>query len=164
MAYRIGQRVCLWQEVLEGDVVRVLQEVMVTIADIKTGVPGSVSGKPTSSQSLRGLGDDGKVYEKHWNHWPESQTSDFAEQWSFTDGGNWGVPFWVPKEAVYAHNNLRMANERFKGGNPIVRLDVNDQPILPKGDVVYCGRHDEYNHEGSRCIWCHMEKEKEKAE
>jgi hypothetical protein len=71
-----------------------------------------------------------------------------------------GVPFWVSKEAVYAYNGLRRANERLNGDSHTVRLDVNDQPILPKGGVVYCERHDEYNHNGDRCIWCHVEEQK----
>jgi hypothetical protein len=157
MAYVIGQKVCLWQEdIRHGMGVVVLKEVIVTVTEIKTGVPGHWSRTPVSSQSLRGIGDDGKVYEKHWESWPESQTNCFTDQWSMRDDGEGDDPYWTPKEAVYAYNDL----SRYNSGrevNVLVRTDVNGNSILPKGDFVHCAVHDLYGHSGQCCFKCLIE-------
>jgi len=136
--------------------VTVLKEVLVTITEVKTGVPGFFSLKPVSMHSLRGIGDDGKLYEKHWVNWPESQTNDYLGQWSIRDDGEGDDRFWIPKEAVHAHNMLSDLKKQFPN-EKIVRLDKSGQPIVPKGDVEYCEKHDDYRHKGSKCFECAIE-------
>lgn len=158
MAYTKGQVVCLWKEEISEGKVTVTKEILVTITDIKTGVPGEWSGKPTNQQSLRGLGDDGKIYEKHWEYWPESQTSDFAGQWSMRqDDGE----VWIPQEATYLHNRLNDHNRKYPD-QPMKRVDLNGQLMLPKGDLTRCDKHDEYQLPGSKCFQCFLEEHKAK--
>ena len=162
MPYEVGQVVCLWQEELRPGKVTVLKEVLVTITGVKTGVPGFFSLKPVSMQSLRGIGDDCKLYEKHWVNWPESQTNDYLGQWSSRDDGEGDDRFWIPKEAVHAYNTLNDLKKRFPD-EQIVRLDKSGQPIVPKGDVEYCEKHDDYRHKGSQCFWCILEGRRDSA-
>lgn len=155
MTIEVGHVMCLWHEDVKPEGVTVLKEVLVTITETKTGVPGEFSRNPVSSQSLRGIGDDGKTYEKHWESWPESQTNCFTTQWSMRDDGEGDNPFWIPKEAVHAYDELRRAKEQ----HPELKLerrDKNGQPVLPKGDVVHCAEHDEYTHKGTTCFSCHV--------
>jgi hypothetical protein len=159
MTYEVGKVVCLWHEDVQPGSVTVLKEVLVTITETKTGVPGEWSREPVSSISLRGIGDDGKTYEKHWDSWPESQTNCFTGQWSTRDDAE-GV--WVPKEAVHAHGALRRHNEQYPS-KQLTRKDRNGQPILPKGDVTYCEKHDEYDHLGSECLLCSLDARKKVA-
>lgn len=154
MIYRIGQRVNLWQTgVFPGErLTRVQRSVVVNITEVKTGTPGEFSGSPVSLQSLRGMGDDGQIYEKHWDSWPESQTNDFSDQWSFRRDGHW-----IPLEAVSAYNRfVREGKERFKVVDRIVGPDGND--IIPKGDVLHCMEHDQYHHAGDQmgCFVCFL--------
>jgi len=155
--YAVGSKVCLWQEKMADGKVTVLKEVIVTITERKTGVPGEFSRKPVSSKSLRGIGDDGKVYEKHWESWPESQTDCFTDRWSMRDDGEGEYRFWAPKEAVHSHTHLKLALEAHPGLK-LVRVDKDGQPIVPKGDVVYCTEHDEYAHVGTECWQCYFGK------
>lgn len=152
MAYTIGQKVCLWRVKHNWGLVeiRVLKEVIVTITEVKTGVPGEFSRDPVSSQSLRGIGDDGKTYEKHWDSWPESQTNDFIDSWSMRDDGEGDDQFWVPMEAVYIYD----AASRRREPPAFTLIDQSDAPIKPKGDVVYCEKHDHYSHKDGVCIFC----------
>jgi hypothetical protein len=122
-----------------------LKEVIVTITEIKVGVPGQFSQTPSPSQSLKGQGNDGKVYEKHWEFWPESQTMDYITQWTLRDDGVGREPFWVPHEAIYVYDAVRE-------GMRIIDQQGND--IRPKGDFVYCREHNSYAHTGGRCIHC----------
>lgn len=151
--YQVNQKVCLWQtNIVPGsNQITVVKEVIVTITEIKTGVPGEYSGKPVSHQSLRGVGDDGKTYEKHWDQWPESQTNDFLSSWTHRDDGvsiN-GNNSWTPYEAVHGYNIVsRVSKKRVK------LIDLTGVEIKPKGDVVYCEKHDCYNHAGVDCIYC----------
>ena len=162
--YEVGETICLWQEkIVPGTEenpgsVMVLKEVLVTITGTKTGVPYEFSGEPASGTSIRGIGDDGKVYEKHWDFWPESQTCGFQDQWSVRNDGEGDDPFWAPKEAVHTHNQLQGFNK--ENGSNIRRLDKNGNPILPKGDVVYCEEHDDYRHRGGSCFHCLIEEMK----
>lgn len=147
-----GNKICLWKEspeIKEGKVV-VVQEVIVTITDTKTGVPGEWSNKPARQQSLRGLGDDGKIYEKHWDEWPESQT-DLAGQWSMRDDDG---EVWIPQEAAHLHNKLNDHNRRHGDTHPLKRVDLQGNPILPKGDLSRCEAHDEYLLPGHKCFQC----------
>ncbi len=156
MTIEVGHVMCLWQEDVKPDGVTVLKKVLVTITETKIGVPGEYSREPVSSQSLRGIGDDGKTYEKHWNSWPESVINCLAT-WTRRNDGEGDDPFWIPKEAVHAYGDLRLANRQ----HPELKLerrDKNGQPILPRGDVVYCKEHDEYTHNGSTCFLCHVAK------
>lgn len=162
MPYEVGQVVCLWQEELRPGRVTVLKEVLVTITGVKTGVPGEFSRRPVSMHSLRGIGDDGKPYEKHWDSWPESQTNDFLGQWTFRDDGEGDDRFWIPMEAVHAYNTLNAFKKHFPN-EPVVRLDKSDKPIVPKGDVEYCEKHDDYRHKGSQCFWCILEGRRDSA-
>ena len=159
MSHTIGQKVNLWQtEILPKErLTRVLKSVVVTITEVKTGTPEEFSGTPVSLQSLRGLGDDGHVYEKHWESWPESQTSDFATQWSPCEHWNWAIP----REAVHAYNDfVREGKQRYNVVDRIVGPDGND--IIPQGDVERCESHDQYYHVGDemKCFVCFLEKRK----
>ncbi len=148
--YSVGQKVCLWQIRREETVLRVLREVIVTITEIKTGVPGEFSRKPVSYQSLKGTDEHGVVYEKSWNVWPESQTDNFVESWTEREDGGEDFPFWVPREAVYVYSAISRANKRNKQKLPLV--DESGAPIKPKGDAVYCEKHDAYSHR--QCLYC----------
>jgi hypothetical protein len=156
MAYYEGQRVALWQTKIEvkknTTQIVVLKEVIVTITEMKTGVPGKFSRERSSRQSLRGLGDDGKVYEKHWDSWPElsSGPSDFSSLWSSRDDGVGRNKVWSPAEAVHVYNNT--ISKRL-GDNDFTLTDATGAAILPKGDVVYCEKHDDYSY-GPECLWC----------
>ncbi|MDO8523346.1 MAG: hypothetical protein Q7S12_03640 [bacterium] len=163
MSYLVGQKVCLWRvqgEKLLDSVflnptkLHVLKEVIVTISETKTGVLGEFSNKPVSAQSLRGVGDDGKVYEKHWNRWPESQASDFISLWSMRDDGDGDDRFWIPKEAVYVYNTV----SRGKKMSELTLVDQYGKQIKPNGDVVYCEKHDRYTHKDNKCIFCGLKR------
>lgn len=151
--YKLGQKVCLWQtNIVPGSYqITVVKEVIVAITEIKTGVPGEHTGNPSTLQSLRGVGDDGKTYEKHWNVWPESQTNDFSSSWSMRDDSTVGNHYWIPAEAVYLYDVKR---ESKSNGKIVSLVDQNGADIKPKGDVVYCERHDSYNHAGNPCPFC----------
>lgn len=160
MGHEKGQKVCLWHEVVDQDagIVRVIKEVIVTLTDVKTGTPGEFSRTPMSGQSLRGIGDDGKLYEKHWNEWPESQTDDFMDRWSVRTDGEGDNSFWAPREATYAHNRLIDRNLNHGATHGIFyRVDTKGEPILPKGDVIHCEKHDQYDYPGSKCFRCFLE-------
>lgn len=152
--YNIDQKVCLWQiQAIPGSrQIVVLKEVIVTITEMKTGAPGEHSREPSSLQSLRGIGDDGNLYEKHWEEWPESQTNDFQSQWNMRDDGvGEGVEqYWIPMEAVYVYNSFsKVKAEGCK------LIDINSADILPKGDISYCEEHDRYTHgKGTTCFFC----------
>lgn len=156
--YEVNDKICLWQIkiVLGSTEVRVVKEVMVTITETKTGVPGEFSGHPAPFESLRGLGNDGKVYEKHWDFWPESQACDFTTQWTIReDGEGEGLEiFWAPAEATHVYNELA---SRRKGTPEFTLIDKDGASILPKGDFDYCLEHDSYWSRRIECFWCHVE-------
>lgn len=161
--YKVGQKICLWQEHVdqESGKVLVLKEVIVTITETKTGVPGEFTSNPSSRQSLRGIGDDGKTYEKHWDEWPESQTNDFMDRWSMREDGDGENRFWSPREAVYAHNRILDHNQKHGAVHGLlIRVDQQGQPILPKGDIVHCESHDDYYYPGTRCFHCFLDEAK----
>ncbi|MFA6445819.1 MAG: hypothetical protein WCW14_01035 [Candidatus Paceibacterota bacterium] len=142
----------------------VLKEVMVTITETKTGVPGEFSREPSCGLSLKGIGDDGKVYEKHWESWPESQTNCFTGEWSLRDDGDKSVDhgFWSPKEAVYVWDKVLRHNTKYPD-KKVTLIKEGFTPI-PKGHVTYCSTHDHYQHPDQPCHFCIMEmmqKEKE---
>lgn len=156
--YEVGQTVCLWQEQVDfkAAIVTVLKEVLVKITETKTGVLGEFSNMPVDMQSLKGVGDDGKEYTKHWDMWPESQSNLFIDQWDCRDDGEGDNPIWFPKEATHAHNDLNRANKKLE--KKIVRVDTAGQSIVPKGSVDLCEKHDYYSHKGSECFECLMDK------
>jgi hypothetical protein len=163
MPYKVGQSVCLWQEMTnhKTGIITIVKEVIVKITETKTGVRGEFSRSPTDMTSLRGKGNDGKIYFKHWDYWPESQTSNFIEQWTLRNDGEGEKKFWIPKEAVFLYNEVVRYNERFKKN--ITCVDTAGQPIVPKGDVEYCKKHGEYHYKGVICFGCmveHLETEK----
>lgn len=153
--YKLGQKVCLWQtKIVPGsNQITVIKEVIVEIAGIKTEVPSAHSRSPVNLQSLRGIGEDGKIYEKHWDVWPESQMRDYVECWSARDDAtiDTGNRHWIPVEAVYVYD-ARQQSRRYRKAVRIV--DGNEDDIKPKGDVVYCERHDQYDHVGNSCVFC----------
>lgn len=153
--YKIGQRVCLWQtNIVPGSYqITVVKEVIVTITEVKTGVLSANSRIPMDLQSLRGIGQDGKTYEKHWNVWPESQTNDFLPSWSMRDDATTdiGNRYWIPVEAVYIYDIIRDSK---KTGRVARLTDLAGADIKPKGDVVYCEKHESYSHAGNPCIFC----------
>lgn len=153
--YQVNQKVCLWQTsiVPNSNEIVVVKEVIVTITEIKTGVPGEYSGKPVSHQSLRGVGDDGKTYEKHWDVWPESQTNDYQSSWSMRDDATTdiGNRYWIPVEAVYIYDIIPKLQKK---GRNVRLIDSSGANISPKGDVVYCEKHVCYSHAGNPCIFC----------
>jgi len=130
---------------------------MVTITETKTGVPGEFSRKPVSSQSLRGIGDDGKVYEKHWQYWPESQTHCFTDTWSIRDDGAGEEYFWNPREAVYVYDFVSRHFKKTGIRAMIVGLP-SGMEMKPKGEITYCVEHDRYWHQGTECLFCRKEK------
>jgi len=147
--YNIGDKVCLWKERVELGAVTVLKEVMVTITDVKTGAPGEFTDKPSDLQSLRGVGDDGELYEKHWEVWPESQTSDYQDQWSWKQDGN---DFWIPKEAFRAYNALQFYCRQT--GVDVRHTNEAGAEIRPKGNVEYCSEHNRYSYKDTKCFSC----------
>ncbi|OGG73056.1 hypothetical protein A3A38_01920 [Candidatus Kaiserbacteria bacterium RIFCSPLOWO2_01_FULL_53_17] len=166
--FTVGQKVCLWHiGRRNGLTVPVLKEVIVTITEVKTDVPNEVSGKPMSDQSLRGTGDDGKPYEKHWDSWPEEQLRDFATSWSMReDGATESDPFpdWIPREAVHAYNSMVLYRKHHIGADEqVVLLDSTGQPAKPKGDITHCATHDRYQHAGTECFHCLMARRKKSA-
>jgi hypothetical protein len=160
--FEIGQVVCLWHEDVTESGVTVLKEVLVTLTDIKTGVPGEWSRIPSTRQSLRGLGDDGNVYDKHWDVWPETQLDDFMTVWSIRDDAPEGFLVWQPKEAIHAYNALNRHNDRHPDER-LERRDLSGNPILPKGDISYCEKHDRYEHRNVQCFRCRMDERKTAA-
>jgi len=93
------------------------------------------------------MGNDGKIYEKHWEYWPESQTNDFIDQWSMRDDAEDDFRFWIPREALHIYN----AVSRTKGG---IKLLDKSGAAKPKGDVVYCEKHDYYSYSNKKCFRC----------
>lgn len=161
--YAIGQKVCLWQIAHSNQptippTIHIFKEVIVTITEIKNGVPGEFSRKPVSSQSLRGIGDDGKTYEKHWESWPESQTNDFIEQWSMREDGADGERFWTPHEAIYVYDAVSR-HQKHEGGERIKIVGFpSGEEMKPEGDITYCQEHDRYWHKGVECFFCRTRK------
>jgi hypothetical protein len=157
----IGDKICLWQEEFDfkAKAIKVLKEVIVTITETKVDVPGEFSGKPCTYQSLRGIGDDAKEYEKHWDYWPEAQTRTFTDVWSMRDDGIGKKKVWIPKEAVHAYGELVRVNKKLKVNEQLVRIYADNTNAIPKGDVTYCEKHDEYTHKGQDCFYCLVEKQ-----
>jgi len=71
------------------------------------------------------------------------------------DDGEGDHKWWVPKEAVHAHSELKYANKRRE--DKIFRVNAQGNEVVPKGDIVYCEKHDEYYHQGDACFSCLME-------
>jgi hypothetical protein len=162
MTYQVGQKICLWQvgyrnQPTESPALHILKEVIVTITETKIGVPGEFSQEPVSSQSLRGLGDDGKTYEKHWDSWPESQTNCFTDSWSMRDDGAGGEQFWTPMEAVYVYDAVSR-HSKHSGDTIKIVIGASSEEVKPKGDISYCAEHDRYWHRGTNCLFCEHSK------
>lgn len=153
--YKLGQKVCLWQtKIVPGsNQITVIKEVIVEITGIKTGVPSAHSRTPVNLQSLRGIGEDGKIYEKHWDVWLENQINNFSSFWSMRDDAtiDTGNRYWIPVEAVYLYDVKRASRSN---GKTVSLVDQNGADIVPKGDVVYCKVHDCYSHAGNHCAFC----------
>ncbi len=162
--YHVGQRICLWQMHIDfkNKLAIVVQEVIVTITEWKTGVPGYFSQEPVSGRSLKATSSMGLLYKKHWESWPESQTSCFTDQWSLRIDGMTpeGLPaeegsldsFWYPKEAASEYGDAT------RHGFSVV--DIHGNPMVPKGDVVLCREHNSYDHVGIPCLECYLEDRK----
>ena len=162
MASMVGKQICLWraEQKQKEHAIRVIKEVIVTIAEEKIGVPGQYSRILSRFASYRGLGNDGRTYEKHWSVWPESsQSGDFLYQWTLrTDGGSRGRSnIWIPLEAVYLYNSK--ISRRMGETEHFIIVDMSGNEIKPKGDVVYCGVHDRYSFTGDECEACAHEHE-----
>ncbi len=162
MATMVGKQICLWRaEQKPGEhIIRVVKEVIVTIAEEKIGVPGQYSRTPSRFASYCGLGNDGKIYKKHWDAWPESsQAGDFLFQWTLrADGGGRGRSGpWVPIEAIYLYNSK--VSRQMGEMEHFTIVDVFGNEINPKGDVVYCDIHDQYSYVGTECELCRHEHE-----
>ena len=127
------------------------KEVIVRITETKTGAPHEFSSIPVPEQfqSLRGVGDDGLQYKKHWDSWPESQINVFTNEWSWREdsGDDFG---WNPMEAVSLFNETH-------GRQPVALVDMNDNEVFPKGDVTRCEKHNYYSHRNANCFYCHLE-------
>lgn len=156
--YSVGQKVCLWNYKYDefSNSVRVTREVLVTITEAKTGVLGQFSEKPVNSQSLRGVAEDGRLFEKHWDSWPESQTHGFDETWSYHEDAD--GQFWIPTEAIYLYDSVSRARKENPG---LMLLDMDGRFVVPKGDkIVYCRKHDRYSYENEKreaCFLCFAE-------
>lgn len=154
MEHQPGRKICLWQvRVKSASEVIVSREVIVTITEVKTRVPAEFSRRPVPFESLRGTGDDGKVYEKHWKFWPEVGSCDLNGYWTErTDGPL--ARRWVPVEAVYLYNEMSSRSIR---GQRVALVDEAGEPVMmPKGDVDYCMEHDSYSHAGFDCPLCQV--------
>jgi hypothetical protein len=140
--YHVGQTVCLWNAIYDSKRknFRVIREVLVVITDVKTGVRIDDSDRVTSHQSLKGVDENGKVYEKHWNLWPERGKQDFSTRWSRVFERDDSV--WVPVESIHAYNNISHGKER---GTNISLVDNRGVQVKPKGDnIVFCWMHNRY--------------------
>ena len=144
--YEIGQKICLWQmgKMVEKKIT-ILKEVIVTITESKAGTPLEFSQTPAKSQSLRGIGDDGLLYEKHWNIWPESPGITFDSEWTTRDDGNGENPHWDPYEAFTFYNSL---NRTF------TIVYSNGEKAVPKADIAHCEKHDQYFDINGECFVC----------
>ncbi|MCX6788874.1 MAG: hypothetical protein NTZ36_03300 [Candidatus Jorgensenbacteria bacterium] len=151
--YEIGQRVCLWdaQIFLGSTEARIIREVVVTVTETKTGVPGEFSKYPSPFESLRGIGEDGKIYEKHWELWPEIYGCNFSTVWSTrSDDGH----MWTPVESLHLYNEL-VSHENEP--NDFTLVDSIGNAIRPKGDFYYCEEHDSYWSRRIECFWCNID-------
>lgn len=181
MAYHKGQRFCLWQVDLQNHKALVLKEIMVTITEIKTdvpgrltdistGVPGDLTGTYTPFESLRALGYDGKVYAKHWDFWPVYKspwTHTDTSCWSARDDGEGGNKLWTPYEAIHYHNynvEHNILHGYWNGYSNMYTELVGltpGSPVLPKGDVLRCEKHNHYYYPGGQCKRCAYESSEE---
>lgn len=150
MVYYVGQVILLWHMVPGSKnrqtVFVVNREIFVTITQIKTGVLGEHSHKSVSHQSLLGIGDDGKKYWKHWDVWPEDGVHDFLGTWTKRTDSGLSYLSWTPVEANTVYNDLR--------GDGFYPVDINDEILLPHGNVCYCKKHDRYHYPTQVCSKC----------
>lgn len=154
MPYRIGQKVCLWLEIINDHGAFVAREVVVEVCDSRVGVRTKESRRLVMAQSLLAVTPEGVVYEKHWDFWPEDQTGAVFAEWTPRVDGVGARAIWTPKEAVFAYNHLRLGHK----GRAVRHKDCRGMVILPKGDVEYCPRHDHYMYRGEPCFQCWLER------
>lgn len=160
----MGMRVNLWQVGRNARpgwprfALPILKDILVTVTEIKTGTPGNISGKKASFQSLRGMGDDGIVYEKHWDHWPENIGESCVDSWTARADGAYEETFWTPKEATYVYNVSRT----FKDDGVSLIGDHGRILMRPRGHINYCKTHDEY-WPGGLCFSCQSQSRKQVA-
>ncbi|MES2986204.1 MAG: hypothetical protein V4686_03725 [Patescibacteria group bacterium] len=150
MKYKIGQIICLWELVPPyGNPIIVVREILVTITNIHENVLGKESKCPAGI-GLKGIGNDGKVYEKHWDTWPDDQMQpDIFWTWR-EDGTMLPQPsLWLPFEAVLYYSWVFRRNS----GN-IKIVDKDSNPIEPKGDLEKCSTHGTFYYPGAECISC----------
>lgn len=152
-SYKVGLRICLWQidKPLFTNRLVVVKEVIVTLNGVKTGVPTQVEGVPSTYLSLRGVGDDGQLYEKHWDRWPDALCADPLSLWSARDDGVDGQ-VWMPREAFQLYNLF--ASQRRMNLRAFVLEGLKGLEAIPKGDLVHCEAHDDYSLPGDPCLSC----------
>ncbi len=154
---KVGDRISLWlvDFFTTPGTIQITREILVSITEEKTGAPRQFSREPSSFQSLKGIGDDGRLYEKHWESWPESQNADFTERWSQSYENNSLV---TPFEAYRIYNDVARVN-RVK--QALRLLGPDGSAIKPNGDkLAHCKTHDMYSYESEffteQCLLCRM--------
>lgn len=158
MNYSIGQIVCLWEvkDLSPGETaIVVAREILVRITEIKEGVPGEFTRRPAGT-GLKGIGDDGKEYVKHWDSYPESQTCTFAVEWSMREDGTTDkdFPYWIPRESAPFHSEVYRENTR--GGKQLKLVDLKGNPVEPKGDLEKCHEHGTFHYLAAKCSHCRL--------
>lgn len=145
MKYRVGQKILLGQTrtTMGSSRITVLQTVMVTITDIKTGAPGFYSKKASPLPSLLAQDENGQRYGRNWLHWPEGTSSDPEIVWARLNANN-------EEEGPPLHELCRLYNREVA-----CRMGQRDRCLLegPRGrpfpmetfdlgDAKFCRRHD----------------------
>lgn len=140
MVFKPGDVVCLWGVKHEGGQIIIHKEILVTVMEVKTGV----EGLPKTYQSLRGMTEDGRYFEKHWRYWPGVEIKlHERHHWSESSDGDSGK--WVPQEAVNVYN--------LAPKNRVKIVDLLGREIKPKS-AAYCKEHDRYSFAGEKCLYC----------
>lgn len=159
--YHVGQKINLWQIYTDDQdrTARILKSVLVTVAEVKTGVKEDITGKPSTEESVLAFAEDGTRYERFWDRVPICMSFSFHAQWSVRDdcepipGYNHMSRSWTPMEAWCAYNDLLFhCDEEYKLVDQIV--GPNGQAIVPEGDVVKCEKHDTYQPKYFECSDC----------
>ena len=143
------RQVCLWgvQQESGCSKTQVLKEIIVTV--FAKSSTNQTEPREHVRHHLRGLGNDGHIYEKSWKQLPGINMP-VPIQWVAHHGKD---PNWVPLEAVGVYNTLSNSPE-------FTIVDASGNSIKPKGDVAYCEKHDRYWHLDDMCAGCVVEGQK----
>jgi hypothetical protein len=168
--YHVGQKINLWQHHIDTKTrtTRILKSVLVTVAEVKTGVKQDYTDEPSTDESVLAFAEDGTRYERFWDRVPISQTSDFYGQWSMRDDGELTPGYnplfrlWKPMEAWCVYNDyLHYGVKKYNLVDKI--LGPDGQAIVPSGDVTKCEKHGTYQPKHIECFECVLENLSKKA-